>query len=454
MASSRKSKRSKRVSSHLTAEVAAGLQTVLRPGDRLLLGLSGGVDSIVLLDVLAGLASGLNFELHTLHVNHQLSSNAARWAKFCREVCREIGVPCRVVKVEVARGNSAERAAREARYAAFRKFDADYIALAHNADDQAETVLLQLLRGAGVKGLAAMPFLRCDESARPVIMRPLLDVPRAEIERYAKRHKLAWVEDESNACTSYLRNWLRHDLMPRIASRVPGYRATLTRAARNFAEAAALLEDLARADAADALQKEKIAVERLRELSVGRAKNVLRLLIASRGWPMPEAERLEEALRQALTARGDAKLLVDLGGCVLRRHGAMVYLLPVRSQSVDDAVVTWGGESEIRLPSLGGVLAMTPARGTGLSTGQLQSGPVTIRARTGGERLQPAANRPRRTVKNLLQEADMPVWERDRLPFIYCGDTLACVPGVAIDYRFQARRGEASILPQWLTLDP
>src|SRR4051812_43546862 len=148
MASSGKSKRSK--SLDLAAHVAAHLEAVVRPGQRIALGLSGGVDSVGLLDVLAGLAPRMRYALSAVHVNHGLSSNAAAWARFCRVLCRAREVPCTVKRVEVKRGNSTERAAREARYAALHSAHADFIALAHNADDQAETVLLQLLRGAGV----------------------------------------------------------------------------------------------------------------------------------------------------------------------------------------------------------------------------------------------------------------------------------------------------------------
>ena len=428
------------------SHVAARLKPLVKPRDRLLLGLSGGVDSIVLLDVLARLAKRMRFELRALHVNHQLSDHAAAWARFCRAACRVRGVPCRVVKVEIARGDSTERAAREARYRALAAVAGDFVLLAHNQDDQAETVLLQLLRGAGVKGLAAMPFLR---ATAPPIVRPLLEVPRSEIERYAKSRRLQWIEDESNADTQYTRNWLRLELVPRIAERVPAYRATLSRAARHFGEAASLLDDLARLDAEDAVRTGAFDVARLRSLTPARAKNVLRLMIAARGWAMPQAPRIEEALRQALAAKSDAAVRVNLGDCELRRHAGFLHLLPRRNPDGDDNVITWHGERELALPGLRGVLVMARSRGKGLSTQHMAADVVTVRVRQGGERLQPAPDRPRRTLKNLLQELGMPPWQRERLPLIFCGERLACVPGVGIDSRFQARPGEPSIVPEW-----
>ena len=232
--------------------------------------------------------------------------------------------------------------------------------LGHNADDQAETVLLQLLRGAGVKGLAAMPYLRrAGESAlapgkavatardcacllEKSLIRPLLHVSRADIEEHARQHELKWIEDESNDDSAYQRNWLRHEILPRIAARVPGYRATLIRAASHCAEASALLDELGRADAGDALSTGAISLTQLRAWSEARAKNVLRLMIASHGWPMPQADRLAEALRQALMAKGEAQVRVELGACELRRHRNRVYLVPARVD-VAPSIVIWRG---------------------------------------------------------------------------------------------------------------
>ena len=429
------------------------MQSVVRPGEHLVLGLSGGVDSVVLLDVLERLQTPLGVTLAALHVDHQLSPKSREWVRFCRVLCRTRGVRLRVVTVELERGNSIERAARDARYAALRSTRADHIVLAHNADDQAETVLLQLLRGAGVKGLAAMPLARRDEplGLRPLrsIVRPLLDVPRADIERYAKLRKLEWVDDESNSDTRYTRNWMRHVVLPRIEERVPAYREALSRAARNMADAAALLDELARIDAAGAAEGDALRLNALLELSAARRRNLMRFLIDERGFRMPHADRLDEALRQATTARRDARPAVNLGDCELKRHHGLIYILPARGAAADGEAVTWRGEREIALPSAGGVLSMVRGRGDGMSAARLERAQVTIRSRQGGEKLQTHARGPRRTVKNLLQEAGIPPWQRERVPFIYCGDALAAVPGVAIDVSFAATGGEPSIRPSW-----
>jgi tRNA(Ile)-lysidine synthase len=191
-----------------------------------------------------------------------------------------------------------------------------------------------------------------------------------------------------------------------------------------------------------------IPLETLRALSPARAKNLLRFLIARGGWPMPTTERLQEGLRQALTARRDAAIVVDLGACVLRRHADALYLIPRAVTRVPKDAVPWCGEDALALPGWG-TLTMRRTTGRGLSAARLADAAVTVRVRAGGERLQPVCDRPRRTVKNLLQEAGLAPWERERLPYIYCGETLVCVPGVAVDCRFQARGDEPAIVPLW-----
>ncbi|HYC46016.1 MAG TPA: tRNA lysidine(34) synthetase TilS [Burkholderiales bacterium] len=453
MASSGKPKRSSATRAGLLSHVRAQISTVVKRGARVRVGVSGGVDSIVLLDLLARLAPRMGFELEALHVDHQLSANSRAWARFCRQACTSLGVPCRVARVRIARSNSIERAARDARYAALLATRADYVALAHNADDQAETVLLQLFRGSGVRGLAAMPLVReiaaQGRGRGATIVRPLIGTARAEIERYARRRGLAWIEDESNLDTRYTRNWLRREVLPVIAQRVPGYRDVLVRAAFNAAEAAELTDELARIDLERTRANGGVSAGALRHLTFARAKNVLRHVIAERGWRTPDSARLSEALRQALAARRDARVSVDLGSCELKRHGDSIHLVEAAEASREDLFVTWRGERELALPALDGVLRMTRGRGRGLSAVRLAHAPVTIRRRRGGERLQPDPRRPRRTVKNLLQEAGMPHWERERLPFIYCGETLACVPGIGVDHRFRAQPSEPGIEPVW-----
>lgn len=211
--------------------------------------LSGGVDSVVLLNVLAGLRPALQLDLSAIHVNHGLSANAESWSGFCADLCRQLDVPLTIARVTVERDASVglEAAARKVRYGVFAAVEADYLLLAQHADDQAETVLHQILRGTGLRGMAGMGESRLLRDGL-VMLRPLLGVTRTEIEAYARNQQLAWVEDESNADTAYMRNFLRHDIAPMLGERFPHFRESLARTARHASEAHEMLDALARID--------------------------------------------------------------------------------------------------------------------------------------------------------------------------------------------------------------
>lgn len=445
--------------SSLISRVDRHMSKVVSAGQLLIVGLSGGIDSVVLLDVLNRIARRRRFQLLAVHVNHQISPHARQWAKFCRELCSARAIPLRVFRVTVERGNSLEAAARAARYAVFHRLKGDFVVLAHNRDDQAETLLLQLLRGGGVRGLAAMPVLRGKvtqrdsreggENFQAPVLRPMLEVTRSEISAYAKKRKLSWIEDESNDDTYFPRNFLRHEVLPLIARKFPAYGTVLARSAGHFAEAAHLLDELAAHDSISCVKAGRLDLSGLRLLSHARAKNLLRYFLAQHGVAIPGAERLEEALRQALEARNDAMVCVDLGGFELRRYAGALHVRD-KTESVDAVFErTWRGERKLALPELNGVLSMTRSRDAGISLARLEAAAVTIRVRCGGERLQPDCRRPHRSLKNLLQESGIPPWQRDRLPLIYCGNQPVWVPGIGIDCSFQARSGETAIAPAW-----
>jgi len=421
-------------------------------GATIAVGLSGGIDSVVLLHVLVRRLRIAPARISAIHVNHQISPHAGRWAAFCRRLCRELGVKLRVVKVEVPRGNSTEAAARKARYAVFATSGADVLMLAHNRDDQAETVLLQLLRGAGPRGLAAMQLLRPAATDMPPILRPLLDVPRRTIATHARYYRLQWVEDDSNRDPAYLRNFLRHQVMPVIERKVPGAGATLARAARHQADASDLLDALAAQDlgSESGIRMCRLPLALLRPLAPHRARNALRYFLRCNDVAMPDADRLEELLRQALTARADAQIRIELEGVGLRRFQDVLYIVRSLPRPAATFEQVWNGRGVLVLPQLGGSLRLERSKGEGIAADALQRALLVVRARRGGEVLRPAHGALQRTVRNLLQEAAMPPWLRERLPFLYVDGVLAAVPGVGVDAKFQASRDEFGLRPAWL----
>jgi tRNA(Ile)-lysidine synthase len=440
----------------LPARVAEQIRAVLSPGVQLLLGLSGGIDSVALLAILRELAPAARFSLRALHVNHGISPNAGQWAQFCAALCERLHVPLAIETVRIGslRHLGLEAAARAARYAAFNRHAADFLVLAQHRDDQAETLLLQLLRGAGLPGLAGMAPLGAGGSgpARLPVLRPLLGVPRSDIEAFARLRSLDWIEDESNADTAIDRNFLRHRVLPAIEQRFPSARELIARSAGHLAEAAELLDGLGRVDLERSDTGDGWLVSSLQSLGAARGKNALRALCRSAGAQLPATARLNELWRQLACARKDGRLCIELDSRAFMRYRGKLYLEPPARAAPAAFCATWQGEARLPLIELGGVLRFKPEEGKGLSAEKLRSAPVRVRIRQGGERLQPDAQRPRRTLKNLLQERGIPPWRRSSLPLVYCGETLVSVPGIGEESTWRAKPGERGLIATWETI--
>jgi len=414
--------------------------------------LSGGLDSVVLLEVINELAGSLGLAVSALHVNHGLHEQAAQWAQYCRQCCDRLGVALTVDQVTVSRhsGLGIEAAARAQRYAAFARVRADYLALAHHLDDQVETFVMQLLRGAGTKGLSAMPVERPLGDHGPALLRPFLSLTRAQLAQYAAVHKVEWVEDASNAEQAFDRNFLRHAVLPVIEQRFPAYRTTVSRASRNLAEASELTEILGVQDLDELrINGGGLDLGKLRTWPLSRALNAVRCLLLQSGCATPGRDLLVEALRQAFEARQDARVRVDFGGFSLRRYRRGLFV--VRNLLVPPGWQgNWRGESELALPPGLGALRFRRTTGCGLSARLLQDQHVRIAFRAGGERIALACNRPHRDLKKLFQEAGMAPWQRERTPLLFSGTELALVPGLGIAGEFQAKPGDDSWDVEWV----
>ncbi|MDR3393363.1 MAG: tRNA lysidine(34) synthetase TilS [Parasulfuritortus sp.] len=429
----------------LSGRVRDFLAPRLFPDARLCLGYSGGLDSTVLLHLLAGLRATLNFRLSAVHVHHGLSLHADDWAAACQSICDRLGVPIQVRQVDiVVDGQGLEAAAREARYAVFAEQSADFILVAHHAGDQAETLLLRLLRGAGVHGLSAMSEDRSLNEAR--LLRPLLGTTREALYSHAAALGLAYIDDESNADRSLTRNWLRGKVMPELESRFPACREVLARTATRLAESADLLDDLARLDCAGALNDEGLDLAVLGGLTPARARNLLRFWLREQTGVAPYAAHLDELLSQLLGARQDSQPTGYWGGRVLRRHRGCISLVadagPVTGQWL------WCGESELCLAGYGRLVFLATV-GEGLAADKLPAQGVLVAWREGGEKLKPDCRRPRRTLKNLLREAGLPPGERLRLPLLLIEGHPVWVAGIGVDCAFQAGPGEPGWLISW-----
>ncbi len=389
--------------------------------------LSGGLDSSVLLHALTcAWHDGLP-PLRAVHVNHGLQAEAEAWAEHCRRFCAGLGVELSLLRVDArARaGESPEATARHARYQALAELLQTNEALltAHHRDDQAETLLLQLLRGAGPRGLAAMPPSR--RLGAGLLLRPLLEYDRAELEAYARQHSLVWVEDPSNREHAFERNFLRHQVMPLLRQHWPGLNKTLVRSARACAEAAALNEQLAQQDLGPA-QGEVLPLARLRALPPARRRNVLFHWLRCQGAGLPSAAQMAQ-LEQIAAAAQDATPQVGWGEWVVWRYRDALYLLSRAETRPLCGVLEWDGRTPLVLPGLGRLEAH-PVRGRGLRSDTLE-GCLQIRFRRGGERCRIRGQGHRRALKKLLQDAGVPPWQRWRIPLLFIDDQLAAVIG-------------------------
>ncbi len=383
---------------------------------------SGGLDSTVLLHLLARLRDRHALPpISAIHVHHGLQAVADAWVGHCRAQCAALGVPLEVRHVRVAGGASVERAAREARYAVFAELlgEGELLLLAQHRDDQAETLLLRLLRGAGVRGLAAMPASR--PLAAGVLLRPLLGIGRAELEAWARVQQLQWVEDPSNTDITLARNFLRREILPRLSSHWPAASAVLARDAEQLAEADGLLGELAALDlqAADTpaqpdwLCLPSLELASLQALSAARQRNALRHWLRPLTL-LPEREHWAGwvDLRDAGAA---AAPLWRLAGGELQRHGGRLWWLSGAWLQVPEGrVVDWRDPAQpLELPGNGRVWL----------EGRAPALPLQVRYRQGGEVLE-LLGRGHRDLKRLLQESGLPPFVRGRLPLLYAGGQL------------------------------
>ncbi|MFA0810676.1 tRNA lysidine(34) synthetase TilS [Microbulbifer epialgicus] len=388
---------------------------------RLWLGFSGGLDSTVLLHLLVS----CKIPVQAVHVHHGLSVNADRWQAQCRQTAAALGVCFTSVQVQVDRGDGGlEQGARSARYRAFSQVMSagDQILLGHHGDDQAETFILRLMRGAGVLGLSGMQEWRPMDEGK-TLLRPLLKAGRSDLEAWARDHGLSWIEDESNNDESLERNYIRRRIQPLLAARWPA-RQQIVRAVENLRESVELLqefasEDLKKCGLRDERLGQSLAIEPFAAMSGARRKNLLRNWVLERGGTAPESASLSQALEQVFNAAVDARIEVALGGLVVRRYQNRLYLTPVLPPLglSGEGQWHWDGSSDLNLPG-GGVLA--PTAGWPASD-------YEVCYRRGGERAHPVGRAHSQTLKKLLQERGLEPWLRDRVPLVYRARELLAV---------------------------
>jgi len=431
----------------------------------LLVGFSGGLDSTVLLHLLADAGRGLR----ALHVHHGLHADADAWERHCRQACEALGIPLTVARVQVTRdGAGLEAAARDARHAAFADHlhDGETLVLAHHRDDQAETMLLRLLRSSGSGGLAAMRPRRA--FGRGDVWRPLLDTPRADLLAYAQAKGLSWIDDPSNADDSLDRNFLRVRVMPLLAGRWPEAAASMARSAALLSEDARLLDEEAakRLALVQGVDPATLAVDGLLALDRAWRHRVLRAWIAALALPPLPGAALVRIDGEMLAVRGDAEPEYHWAGCVLRRWRNLLPAEMAPAELPPGWPAEWGGASPLLLPTgdrlafVGADLAATSvAEAIGVaarSAPTITEPPPTmiVRARRGGERITLPGRGNSHALKKVLQDLGVPAWERERLPLLFAADgELLAAGDLAISARLANWNARAGGRLRWEKCD-
>ena len=430
----------------------ATLDEILPPNARdLCIAFSGGLDSTALLAAAARIAGERpDFVVRAVHIDHQLHPESSRWSEHCAEVGRALDVEVTRVAVTVsARAESGpEAAARKARYDAFRKVlePGEVLLTAHHADDQLETILLALMRGAGLRGLGAMSPLQRFQPGW--LARPLLQFTRAELEEWVAAEGVRWITDPSNENTTFDRNYLRGHVVPGLRERWPAAARSANRTTRHVREASELLDALAAEDITAVAVGQCLSVARLRALAPARRRNVLRFWLRRCGMRAPSTRKLGAMEHDLFAAGVDRVPCVEWDDAQVWRHRGLLHCVPRQAPLDCDAAVRWRIVESVDLPAALGSLRLQSGEAGGISAAKLAD-VLDVRFRHGGETLQPAGDPHHRKLKKLLQAAGVLPWWRDRLPLVYSGGRLVAVGDLWIAEEFAAGAGEAALSLVW-----
>ncbi|VAW63852.1 tRNA(Ile)-lysidine synthetase [hydrothermal vent metagenome] len=405
---------------------------------------SGGVDSQVLLHLLH--LTKLN--VNAVYIDHGLQAQSADWAKHCEQQCKQRNISFQTIHVNAraAQGESPEAAARTARYSALKNGiqNDSCLLTAQHQDDQAETVLLQLLRGAGAAGLAGMPEITA--FANGWHARPLLNISQKKILTYAQKNQLIWVEDPSNQHINYDRNYLRHTVIEKIKQRWPALNRTLSAFAKQQAENAQLLDVLAEEDLKPALlEKDSVDIIRLNKLDEARLRNALRFWIKTRQQPMPSRAVLMQIVQQIKNTSHDSDALVNWANCEVRRFRDKLYCIKKIEHDASQ-IFHWNGNEILNIHSIEKKLIFKKIKTDNenihyVLNESILSEKIEVRFRQGGEKIKPTGRNGSHNLKSLFQEAAVPGWQRDRVPLLFVDEKLIAVVGYWIADDF-AKQGD------------
>ena len=407
---------------------------------RYVVGYSGGIDSTVLLHAINKMTGDI--PVVAVHINHQLIPQAAEWEKHCRKFSESISVEflSRKVIIDMNSGYGLEAASRKGRYDSFKQLirKNDYLLTAHNQDDQVETVLLNIFRGCGLRGIRGIPASRKFFEGR--LVRPLLRVSRNEISEYAKKYKLNWIEDPSNQYQKYDRNFLRHKILAQLKTRWPAVNNNVRKTSELASEINAELKEIALIDAPLFYKNNQLDIRGIKNLSPARQKNILRYALLSLGFPLPSSIKLNQIINEVINARVDRQPLVQWSDIQVRRYRKKIYFLSEYFQPKDNNIekIYLNGPNWQLGKGLGSLSLEKSDIGIKRSIAK-EGFNVTFRA--GGEKIKPLGSGYSRKVKKLFQEAAVVPWMRENIPLLFYEGNLVAVADMWLDKSYAADNG-------------
>ena len=427
------------------------LEQAAEPIQRLWVAYSGGIDSHVLLHRVVKLRSDLPPLAGAIHIHHDLSLNADYWAEHCQATCDQLGIGCQIIHARIGEGEGVEDSARRARYGAIQPClrTGDAILLAQHQDDQAETFLIQALRGGGPHGLAAMPAIA--PLGKGFMVRPMLEISRQDVQEYAARQELHWVEDESNLDTRFDRNFIRQVIVPKLLERWPAASRTLSRTASHTAALVTITDELLQDELHEVRgsREDTLSISVLKSLTYTRASLLIRAMCHQLQLPVPATGHIRELLDKQLHAEADRQIHINWPGAEFRRYQDDLFILsPLPDIVSANWRYHWDGSHPLEIPQLHGVLRLEACSDGGLDQKTIRQG-LMVRPRAGNERCQPANEDFRRDLKTIYQKHHIAPWERERLPLIYSDEQLVAIADIVVCQQAMAKDTEAGYRVIW-----
>ena len=405
---------------------------------------SGGMDSSMLLHLFARNMRKLESEITAVHVNHNLSPFSESWASHCRTICEKENIEFKEISINARKikGCSQEAYARELRYSALEEVigKSDLLLTAHHKNDQAETLIQQLMRGAGPEGLAGMPKIK--KFGHGWLARPLLEYTREQVKDYVKIHGVKWIEDESNLNTDIDRNFIRSHVIPCLQQRWPSAVEIMSRSARHQSDVVDLLKEIAaydleitRGDKPDILN-----ISQLKKLTETRMRNIIRYWLKQNNHQPPSAVVMDNIIKELIYAGKDRMPCIKWHATEIRRYRDNIYVMKPFKRPQADTFISWNMDKPLDIDY--GNLVATRVTGRGIRTESINGNMVEVCFRNGGEKIRLTGRKGTHEVKKLFQEYGVPPWLRSRVPLLYVDGKLAAVTGYWIDECFSAKSSE------------